>query len=98
MTIDQLTEKKLTRIFKNFFYIGYENSEKCGYNIFIGTESNGSEYIEFEPIDLKTMLIELSDKVQFGNNFCEVSNCLNLPREMRRDAELLDLELYNIFN
>ena len=94
MTLAELKLKDLTKIHSKYYYLkGKDENNNEIYNIFVARYINCTD-MEFEPISLKEMLIELSDKVVFGNNFSEISNCLNLPYKMNQDS--INLDKYGI--
>ena len=94
MTLAELKLKDLTKIHSKYYYLnGADENDNEIYNIFVARYINCTD-MEFDPISLKEMLIELSDKVVFGNNFSEISNCLNLPYRMNQDAINLDKSIF----
>lgn len=85
MTLNELKQQDLRKIHSKYFYLPGEEI-----NIFVGTKSNIFEYVEFEPISLKVLLIELSSYVYYNNNFSSVAESLNLPQSLIIEAENMD--------
>ena len=94
MTLNELKISDLTKVLGNYYYLPGDNVYNC---FFVLARVNRCDSI-IDPISLKEMLTDLSDKVQFGNNFQEVANCLNLPTTMMMQAKKLDLELMQAFS
>jgi len=91
MTISELTLDKLKHIKGKYWYSSFNGIK----NIFYVTLEWNGKIKEIEPVDLKEMLIDLSDKVPYGNNFCSVVECLKIP--FIHEARQLDEELYYTF-
>jgi len=93
MTLSEIRIHHLKKIFGQYYYlpgpamnIFYTSHWRC---------NNEPDIIE--PVTLKDMLISLSDKVQFGNNFTSVAECLKLNSDFKQAAKNLDLEMYYAF-
>jgi len=80
MTLAELKLDDLTHIKSRYYYLPGDEA----YNIFYVSMN------DLEPTSLKEMLVDLSTKVSFGNNYVGVAACLNLPRYMQRNALELD--------
>ena len=90
MKWNELKFKDLKKIYGNFYILpGPAN------NIFYCSQWKGAKPTIMEPCSLKSMLIELSDKVPFGNNYTSVAEGLNLNPSLLAEAKLLDTEQYN---
>ena len=86
MTIAELRPSDLKHIKGPYWYYSYGDV----YNIFAKTGTVDPRKLILEPVTLKTMLIELSDKVDVGNNFSEIAARLPITSKMSRDAIDLD--------
>jgi hypothetical protein len=93
MTISELTLKDLKHIKGRYWYSSFNGVK----NIFYVIIDYRDNIKEIEPVDLKEMLIDLSDKVPFGNSFVSVVECLNINYEFMLEAKLLDEELMYSF-
>jgi len=96
MTISELTLRDLHHIKGRYWYSSFNGIK----NIFYVTLDfyNGANHIkEIEPVNLKEMLIDLSDKVPFGNNFISVCECLGLNFDFGYEAKMLDKTLVEAF-
>jgi len=93
MTISEITLKDLRRIKGRYWYSSF-NGVKNIFYIILDWRDNIKE---IEPVDLREMLIDLSDKVPFGNNFVSIVECLNLNYSFEYEAKLLDEELMYSF-
>lgn len=94
MTLSELKISDLTKVLGNYYYLPGDNVHNC---FFVLERVNRRDSI-IDPISLKEMLTDLSDRVQFGNNFQEVANCLNLPPSMMYRAKALDFVLMDAFS
>ena len=93
MRFNELRIRHLKHIYGQYYYLPGPSK-----NVFHTSQWRNNEPKNIEPVDLKEMLIDLSDKVQFGNNFTSIAECLKLNSDFKQDAKLLDLELYYLFN
>ena len=93
MTLSELRVIDLTKVIGNYYYLSTNGIYNC---FFVRLRVNECDS-DIDPISLKEMLTDLSNRVQFGNNFSEIANCLKLPSVMQRDAKALDLELIKAF-
>ena len=93
ITFSEIRIRHLKKIFGQYYYL-----PGPARNIFHCSHWGHNNELEvIEPVTLKEMLTDLSDKVQFGNNFTSVAECLKLPSDFQQEAKNLDLELYYSF-
>lgn len=67
---------------------------EADYNFFYVVYRNGKN--DIDSVTFFQLLTELSDKVQFGNNYSEVARCLRLPTELQQMAVEIDKQLAEI--
>jgi len=93
MTLSELRIRDLTKVLGNYYYLSTNGIFNC---FFVRLRVNECDS-DIDPISLKEMLTDLSNRVAFGNNFASIAECLKLPSNMMQEAKALDLELYNAF-
>jgi len=93
MTLPELRISDLTKVLGNYYYLSTNGIFNC---FFVRLRVNECDS-DIDPISLKEMLTDLSNRVAFGNNFTSIADCLKLPNNMVQEAKALDLELYNAF-
>ena len=93
MTLSELRISDLTKVLGNYYYLSTNGIFNC---FFVRLSVNERDS-DIDPISLKEMLTDLSNRVSFGNNFTSIAECLKLPSNMIQEAKALDLELYNAF-
>lgn len=90
MTFGELKFQDLKKIYGNFYILHGPTN-----NIFYYLQWNAVEPTIIEPCSLKERLTELSDKVQFGNNYASIAKCLGLNQDLQTISKTLDIEQYN---
>jgi len=93
MTFGEIRIHHLKKIFGQYYYL-----PGPAMNVFYTSHWRCNNIPEIiESVTLKDMLTDLSDKVQFGNNFTAVAECLKLNNDFQHAAKNLDIEIYNAF-
>lgn len=100
MTLDSLHRRDLIQCLNTqYYYIKYSNEEETGYNFFFCLFDLNNKVKLAEPIELSTLLIELSPKVRNNNTFAGVARSLKLPESIINESLNIDKSICNsIFN